>query len=135
MKKNFPLMVNFYHLPITGIDDDDNQTMADLLGHELSQDGELNRNANDVAPYVGVGRILVKSVRNVKKYKVEILRKVKFGEPNQENATKGESLEYGTTEIEGAISTLKNGDWSKTKTFDDEDDAIKYLEDFFAAGE
>jgi len=24
MKKNFPLMVNFYHLPITGIDDDDN---------------------------------------------------------------------------------------------------------------
>ena len=24
MKKIFPLMVNFYHLPITGIDDDDN---------------------------------------------------------------------------------------------------------------
>ena len=24
MKKNFPLMVNFYHSPITGIDDDDN---------------------------------------------------------------------------------------------------------------
>ena len=24
MKKNFPLMVDFYHLPITGIDDDDN---------------------------------------------------------------------------------------------------------------
>lgn len=117
-----------------GIDEDDDATMADLLGHTIT-DGEMVRNANDKAPYVGVGRIVTKVVSGVRKFKVEILRKVKFGEPNQENSTEGENLEYGTTELEGTISKLKNGDWSNTKTFTDEDDAIGYLESFFASGE
>lgn len=44
-----------------GIDNDDVQTMADLLGHKVSDDPkELTRSANDVAPYVGFGRIVTK---------------------------------------------------------------------------
>lgn len=113
-----------------GIDDDDLQTQADLLGHTITE-GVIVRNANDAAPYVGIGRIVTKMVNGVKKYKVEFLNKVKFGEPSQEDSTKGESVEFGTVELEGTIATLANGDWSKAKTFDDKTAAVTYLESLF----
>ena len=115
-----------------GIDEDDLTTMAALLGHTIS-DGEIVRNAEDVAPYVGLGRIVTKMVGGAYKYKVEILYKVKFAEPSQENNTKGESIEFATTEIEGTVNALADGNWSKAKQFDDKDDAIAYLESAFAA--
>ena len=115
-----------------GIDDEDDKMLATLLGHEIDENGELVRNADDVAPYVGLGRIITKMVNNVYKYKVEFLMKVKFGEPSQENDTKGETLEFGTHEIEGQVAKLANGDWSKTKTFDSLAEAQEYLESFFS---
>lgn len=114
-----------------GIDEDDLTTMAALLGHTISE-GEIVRNAEDVAPYVGLGRIVTKMVNGAYKYKVEILYKVKFAEPSQENNTKGESIEFGTTEIEGTVNALANGDWSKAKQFDTKEAAITYLEAAFA---
>lgn len=114
-----------------GIDEDDLTTMAALLGHTISE-GEMVRNAEDVAPYVGLGRIVTKMVNGAYKYKVEILYKVKFAEPSQENNTKGESIEFGTTEIEGTVNALANGDWSKAKQFDTKEAAITYLEAAFA---
>lgn len=115
-----------------GIDDEDQTTLAEILGHTVNQSGEMVRNANDVAPYIGLGRIVVKSVNNVRKYKGEFLAKVKMSEPSQEDNTRGESLEYGTTTIEGTIATLANGDWSKTETFDTETEAITWLEGLMA---
>jgi phi13 family phage major tail protein len=115
-----------------GIDEDDLTTMAALLGHTISE-GEIIRNAEDVAPYVGLGRVVTKMVGGVYKYKVEILYKVKFAEPSQENTTKGASIEFATTEIEGTINALADGNWSKAKQLDDKDDAIAYLEAAFAA--
>lgn len=115
-----------------GIDEDDITTMAALLGHTIT-DGELIRNASDTAPYVGLGRIVVKIVNGVYKYKVEFLYKVKFSEPSVENQTKGESLEFSTTEIEGTVAALLNGNWSIAKTFDEKDAAITYLEGLMAA--
>lgn len=111
-----------------GLDEDNDQVMADILGHTISQDGEMIRNANDSAPYVGLGRILVKMVNGVYKYKVEFLYKVKFSEPSQENNTKGESLEFGTVSLEGLVSQLANGDWSKSETFNTQNEALTYLE-------
>ena len=116
-----------------GIDEDDNQTMADLLGHTISEEGgEMVRNANDIAPYVGLGRIIVKMVNGARKYKVEFLNKVKFSEPSQDDKTKGENVEFTTSELEGTVSTLADGTWSKTKTFETQADAIKYLEGLMA---
>ena len=114
-----------------GIDEDDLTTMAALLGHTISE-GEMVRNAEDVAPYVGLGRVVTKMVNGAYKYKVEILYKVKFAAPSQENSTKGESIEFGTTEIEGTVNALANGDWSKAKQFDTKEAAITYLEAAFA---
>jgi phi13 family phage major tail protein len=117
-----------------GIDDEDTETMATLLGHEIDEEtGEMIRNANDTAPYVGFGRIVVKMVNNVRKYKVEFLYKAKFSEPSQSDNTKGESLEFATSELSGTIAALANGDWSKTKTFNTRAEAITYLEGLMQA--
>lgn len=115
-----------------GIDDEDDATLATLLGHDIDEEtGEMVRNATDTAPYVGLGRIITKMVGGVYKYKVEFLKKVKFAEPSQENDTKGESLEFGTSEIEGQVSALANGDWSATSTFTSMAEAQAYLNAFF----
>ena len=113
-----------------GIDDEDDVTLATLLGHEIVN-GEIVRNAYDTAPYVGLGRIITKVVNGVYKYKVEFLKKVKFSEPSQDNTTKGESVEFGTSEIEGLVATLANGDWSASKTFNTLAEAQAYLNSFF----
>ena len=110
-----------------GLDDDDLEVQATLLGHAY-EDGEIVRNSNDTAPYVGFGRIVSKMVNGVKKYKVEFLHKVKFSEPSEENQTKGESMEFSTGTLEGVVHQLENGDWSKAKTFTSKDDALTYLE-------
>ena len=110
-----------------GIDNDDTDTMADLLGHTVN-DGEMTRNANDVAPYVGFGRVIVKMVNGVYQYKVEFLKKVKFSEPSQDDTTKGESVEFNTSTLEGIVATLADGSWSVAKTFLTKNEAIAYLE-------
>ena len=115
-----------------GIDNEDNTVMATLLGHTLSS-GELVRTSSDVAPYVGLGRIVTKMVNGVYKYKVEFLYKVKFAEPSQDDTTKGENLEFGTSEIEGQVNALADGRWSCSKTFNTMADAQTYLESFFEA--
>lgn len=113
------------------VDDDADATFADVLGHTISSEtsnkGEVIRNANDSAPYVAIGRILTKLVDGKRKYKVEFLHKVKFKEPDADETTKGESVEFKTSSIEGAVMALENGDWSKTKTFDDYSAAKTYL--------
>lgn len=114
------------------IDNADITTQANLLGHSVnSETGAMSRNANDIAPYVGFGRVITMMINGAYKYKVEFLYKVKFSEPSQENATKGETVEFGTTTIEGVISTLANGLWSDSAMFDTKTEAIAYLNSFF----
>lgn len=113
-----------------GIDDADLETQAALLGHQIT-DGNLVRNANDAAPYVGLGRVVTKMVGGAYKYKVEFLKKVKFSEPSQEDNTKGDTVEFGTVEMEGTISTLTDGSWSVAQIFDTKQAAITYLESLF----
>lgn len=114
------------------VDNADLTTQATLLGHTVTGE-ELVRNANDVAPYVALGRIVTKMVGGAYKYKVEFLSKVKFSEPSQENTTKGESVEFGTTTLEGIVSTLADGTWSKSKTFDTMTEAQTYLTSLFGS--
>ena len=111
-----------------GFDEEDDVTMATMLGHTISQNGEMIRNANDTAPYVGFGRVVRKMVNGVQKFKVEFLYKTKFSEPSQDDQTKGENLSFTTSTISGIISTLANGDWSKVETFDTLNEAVTFLE-------
>lgn len=115
-----------------GTDDDREATFADVLGHEVTDEGEVIRNSNDIAPWIGLARIIVKMVNNVRLYKVELLYKVKMSEPSQDDQTKGETVEFSTPDIEGTIATLANGDWSIAKTFSSKEDAIAYIQSVFA---
>lgn len=110
------------------IDEDDDTIFAEILGHTISEDGEIERKDTDVAPFVGLGRILTKIVNSKYKYKVEFLKKVKFAEPSPDEKTKGESVEFSTTTVEGTVMKLADGSWSKAKTFDDKAEAVAYLE-------
>lgn len=115
-----------------GVDNDDDIVLSTLLGHEITS-GEMVRNSNDMANYVGFGRIITKIVGGVYKYKVEFLHKVKFAEPSQEDNTKGESVEFGTVTLEGQVACLMDGKWSSTKTFNTMAEAQTYLESFFGS--
>lgn len=115
-----------------GIDDEDLATMAAMLGHAIT-DGEIVRNANDTAPYIGLGRVVKKMVNGAYKYKVEFLYKVKMSEPSPEDNTQGESLEFATPELEGTIAALANGLWSCAKQFDTQAEAITFLEGLMAS--
>lgn len=108
------------------IDDDDIAILGELLGHTVT-DGEMVRTTEDAAPYVGLGRVVTKMVNGAYKYVIEFLSKVKFTEPSQDNETKGEDLDFGTTEIEGTIAALANGTWSTAKSFSTKQEALNYL--------
>lgn len=100
------------------VDDDRADVLSELLGHTYNvSNKEIVRNVNDVAPYVGLGRIIRKVVNNVPEWKVEVLQKVKFAEPSQEENTKADSVEFGTTAIEGVAYADDNGQWSKSASF------------------
>lgn len=114
-----------------GLDEEDLEVSADLLGHTYSS-GEIVRNYDDLAPYVGIGRIITKIVDGEKKYKVEFLHKVKFAEPSQSDTTKGENIAFGTIELAGTVHVLLDGRWSTAKTFDSASAAQTYLEGLFA---
>lgn len=117
-----------------GVADDDDTVFAPILGHTVGEGkdgkgGEMVRNANDVAPYIGLGRVITKMVNGALKYKGEFLYKVKFSEPSQEDQTKGEKVDFKTPEIEGTASSLANGDWSAAQTFDTKDAAVTWVKD------
>ena len=116
-----------------GVADDDDTIFAPILGHTVKNEsdgkGEMVRNANDVAPYIGLGRVITKMVNGALKYKGEFLYKVKFSEPSQEDQTKGEKVDFKTPEIEGAAASLANGNWSAAQTFDTKEAAVSWVKD------
>ena len=115
-----------------GLDDDNIEMIGTLLGHTTSE-GLMTRKATDAAPYVGLGRIITKIVGGTYKYKVEFLYKVKFAEPSQSDTTKGETISFGTYELEGTIATLKDGTWSDAKMFDTMEAAETWLASKFTS--
>jgi len=113
-----------------GIDRFDEATMAALLGH-TNNEGEVVSSNNDVAPYVGLGRVTRLMVDGEQKFRVTFLAQVKFSEPSSEDTTRGESVEFSTYELEGNVVIPANGVWRKEKTFDTQAAAITYLEGLF----
>ena len=116
-----------------GVDDDREATFADLLGHSITEQGEVTYNTNDVAPWVALARIVVKMVNNVRLYKVKVLYKVKFAEPSEDENTKGETVEFSTPSIEGKVAQLANGDWKTAKTFSTKAEALAFINALFSS--
>ena len=116
-----------------GVDEDADATFAELLGH-TNNAGVVTKSASDTAPFVAVGRIITKMVSGVLYYKAEVLYKVKFAEPSQDDNTKGESIEFGTSSIEGTIATLADGKWRTSQTFTSKANALAFIQGIMASG-
>lgn len=110
-----------------GIDREDLQTQCDMLGHTYT-DGEVVDNVDDVAPYVGVGRVTKLMVDGEIKYRGTVLSLVKFNEPSESDQTQGENVEFSTTELSGTMVVPEDGNWRHRKVFDTKAEAISYIE-------
>ncbi len=118
------------------IADDDDQFLAECFGNTVATEGgEVTSNIGDTAPEMGYGHIIPKIVNGAKKYKVEFFPRVKWQKVTSDNKSRGESVEFSTTALEGtvypldkAINGLKVGDWEKHQTFDTETEAETYLD-------
>lgn len=114
--------------------DDEDEFVAAIMGNTVST-GEVTSSIDDTAPEVGYGHILPKLVSNVKKYKVEFFPRVKFTKVTTDNKTRGESIEFSTTAIEGTVYPLEKevnklavGTWEKHQTFATLAEAETYLD-------
>lgn len=118
------------------IADDNDEMCAELFGSTIaSTGGEVTSSIEDTIPEVGYGHIIPKLVGGVRKYKVEFFPRVKFTKITSDNKTRGESVEFNTTSIEGvvmpldtAINGLAVGVWEKHQTFDSLTAAETYLD-------
>ena len=116
--------------------DDDDVFVAELLGNKVTTDGaEVTSNIEDTAPEFGYGHIVPKMVGGARKYKVEFFPRVKFTKVTTDNKSRGESVEFGTTAIEGTVMPLETalnglaiGDWEKHQTFATLQEAETYLD-------
>ena len=115
------------------IADDNDEFIAELFGN-AEMDGEVTSNLNDSAPEFGYGHIIPKMVNGARKYKVEFFPRVKFTKVTSDNKTRGESVEFSTTALEGtvfpldiALNGLAVGDWEKHQTFATLEEAETYL--------
>lgn len=115
-----------------GIDRLDAETMAEILGHQYNDSTqEVVSNVNDIAPYVGVGRIVRVMVDGTQKFRATFLAQCKFAEPSSDDNTMGESVEFSTYELSGTVVVPADGNWRREKVFDTQADAITYLEGLF----
>lgn len=113
--------------------DDNDELCAELLGN-TEADGEVTSSIDDIAPEFGYGHIIPKLINGAKKFKVEFFPRVKFTKVTSDNKTRGESVEFSTTTIEGtvypletAINGLTAGTWEKHQTFATLAEAEAYL--------
>lgn len=92
---------------------------AALLGHEYdSNTGILKSKSTDTPPYVAIGFRTLKSNGT---YRYVWLYKGKFTDPEDQNETKGDSINFQTDTINGQfLQTNKDGVW---KVEADEEDA------------
>lgn len=113
-----------------GIDDLEDETSVLLLGHkqDTGSAGELIANETDTAPYVGVGFYGKRIKNGVPSWKAVWYPKVQFKEPNEDMATKGETITFGTYSLEGTIMRDDSGDWRRSKVFASEDAAREWLD-------
>lgn len=79
------------------------QNKADLLGHQIDANGGLVYGDSDIAPWVAIGFRTLKSNGN---YRYVWLYKGKFTEPEDNNETKGDSINFQADTINGQFTKL-----------------------------
>lgn len=115
------------------------EAQAKMYGHTYTPGDddspeEVEKGAWDIPPYFVFGYYKTVIKNNKKSYQVTILYKTKFKPPKESAKTKEKSISWGTYESEGTIETLSgfnNDPYEKVVNFQTEDEARKYLYDYF----
>lgn len=81
------------------------ENKADLLGHQVDTNGGIVYGDSDVPPWVAIGFRTLKSNGN---YRYVWLYKGKFTDPEDNNETKGDSINFQTDTISGQFVKLNN---------------------------
>lgn len=79
------------------------QNKADLLGHQIDSNGAIVYGDSDVPPWVAVG---FRTLKSNGKYRYVWLYKGKFSEPEDQNETKGDSINFQSDTISGQFTRL-----------------------------
>ena len=103
---------------ITGIDGVTDTSVKELVYDDAQ-----------VTPYLGVGFIIKKKVNGVYKWRGVVLPKIMFSVPEDAATTQGESIEWQTPELTGAIMRDDSAThvWKKEATFTTEAQAEAYI--------
>jgi phi13 family phage major tail protein len=88
---------------------------------------ELSAGTATEPALIGLGFYSKRVKSGVVSYRAIWLKKVKFAEPSEEYATKGESVEFKTPSLEGDIMMAADGKWKEEGTFSTESGAIAWL--------
>ena len=78
---------------------------SDLLGHEIDSNGAVVYGDSDVPPYVAIG---FRTLKSNGKYRYVWLYKGKFTEPEDNNETKGDGINFQADTISGQFTRLTN---------------------------
>lgn len=123
-----------------GVSDDDDTVFAEILGKTVKEVkvgektfNEVISKGDDTPPWVGVAQIVPKMVNGVKKYKAEVLLKVKFKPYQQSVKTKGSTLEFTTPSVSGVVALAENGVYKRHATCSTEDEALSYIAHVFGS--
>ena len=81
------------------------QNKADLLGHEIDSMGALVYGDSDVPPYMAIG---FRTLKSNGKYRYVWLYKGKFMDPEDQNETKGDGINFQADTIKGQFVKLSN---------------------------
>lgn len=76
---------------------------ADLLGHTLDSNGAIVYGDSDVPPWAAIG---FRTLKSNGKYRYVWLYKGKFSEPEDNNETKGDSINFQADTISGQFTKL-----------------------------
>lgn len=79
------------------------QNKADLLGHQIDSNGAIVYGDSDVPPWVAIG---FRTLKSNGKYRYIWLYKGKFSEPEDQNETKGDSINFQSDTITGQFTRL-----------------------------
>lgn len=81
------------------------ENKADLLGHEIDSKGGVMYSDSDVAPWVAIG---FRTLKSNGKYRYVWLYKGRFSDPEDNNETKGDSINFQTDTINGQFVKLNH---------------------------
>lgn len=112
---------------------------ADLLGHEIDGNGAVVYSDSDVPPWTAIG---FRTLKSNGKYRYVWLYKGKFTEPEDNNETKGDSINFQADTISGQFTKLnysytvngkKKRPWKYELDGDSADAKASVMESWFAA--